>query len=109
VGATFIAAGVALVNKPFARLARRLAQAEGFPTRTATWTGALVGAYSHVLLDSLMHTDIAPLSPFTSSNSLLTLVSLDLLHNSLLGGAGVGSWILFIRSGTNRRSHEMAD
>jgi len=49
--------------------------------------GALLGAYSHVLLDSVMHHDIQPLAPFAAGNALQGLVSLSALH---LGCVGLG-------------------
>jgi len=42
--------------------------------------GAAAGSYSHIVLDSVMHDDITPLSPFSDSNALLGAVSLDTLH-----------------------------
>ena len=42
--------------------------------------GAFTGVYSHIFLDSVMHSDIMPLLPFSSSNGLLGLVSLSELH-----------------------------
>lgn len=39
-------------------------------------TGVLIGGWSHVLLDSLMHSDVEPLAPFAPGNSLLQLVTL---------------------------------
>ncbi len=42
--------------------------------------GALLGAYSHVLLDSVMHADIQPLQPWSAANSLHRIVSLSFLH-----------------------------
>ena len=41
---------------------------------------AFIGAYSHVILDSVMHVDIEPLSPFSPSNELLGIVSVATLH-----------------------------
>src|SRR5690349_309058 len=43
-----------------------------FRERTISWpaalSGAFVGTYSHVLLDSLMHYDMHPLAPFYRGN-----------------------------------------
>ena len=47
---------------------------------TAAWSGALIGAWSHLLLDSLMHEDIKPLSPFTDANPLLGVISVGTLN-----------------------------
>jgi membrane-bound metal-dependent hydrolase YbcI (DUF457 family) len=50
--------------------------------------GAALGAYSHVILDSLMHRDIQPFAPVSVSNFLLGAVSLDALHwGCVLAGA----------------------
>lgn len=51
----------------------------GLPPR-AVWLGAAAGAYSHIVLDSVMHADMAPLAPFSQANALLGRVPLDLLH-----------------------------
>lgn len=50
--------------------------------------GALLGAYSHVLLDSVMHHDIQPLQPFAAGNALQGVVSLATLHGACIA-AGV--------------------
>jgi membrane-bound metal-dependent hydrolase YbcI (DUF457 family) len=49
-------------------------------TRLQVLLGAAAGAYSHVVLDSIMHGDMAPLAPFSQSNTLLAVVSLETLH-----------------------------
>lgn len=53
--------------------------------------GAALGAYSHVILDSVMHGDIKPLAPFTAANVLLGVVSLNVLHIAclVLGALGL--------------------
>ena len=48
--------------------------------KAAAWSGALIGAWSHLLLDSLMHEDIKPLSPFTDANPLLGVISMSNLN-----------------------------
>lgn len=39
--------------------------------------GGLVGAWSHLILDSIMHQDIKPLWPISSNNLFLSLISPD--------------------------------
>lgn len=56
--------------------------------------GAALGAYSHVVLDSVMHADIQPLTPFSSANALLGVIPMSILHIAcvvfgLLGVLGV--------------------
>lgn len=46
----------------------------------------LFGGWSHVFLDSVMHEDIRPLAPFSSGNSMLEIVSLEMLHLLCVGG-----------------------
>lgn len=52
--------------------------------------GAVLGAYSHVILDSIMHQDIRPLLPFSTSNGLLDTVPLGFLHIACLVAGVVG-------------------
>ena len=52
--------------------------------------GAVLGAYSHVVLDCVMHADIQPFAPFSSANPMLGVVSLGVLHIALLVLAGFG-------------------
>lgn len=40
-------------------------------------TGGLIGAWSHLILDSMMHQDIKPLWPFFKNNILLNTYSSD--------------------------------
>jgi membrane-bound metal-dependent hydrolase YbcI (DUF457 family) len=44
------------------------------------WLGAAAGSYSHIVLDSIMHSDILPLAPFSNENILYQLISLKNLH-----------------------------
>jgi membrane-bound metal-dependent hydrolase YbcI (DUF457 family) len=57
----------------------------------AAWSGAIIGAYSHVLLDSIMHSDIHPLAPFSDGNRLLGFMSIDDLNLLciVLGALGI--------------------
>jgi hypothetical protein len=41
---------------------------------------ALTGAYSHVFLDSIMHADLQPLSPWSAENRWLSIVTINWLH-----------------------------
>ena len=59
--------------------------------------GASLGGYSHVLFDSVMHSDIRPLAPFTSSNSMWLVVSLTSLHWFCLGSGILGLIVLGVR------------
>ena len=66
-------------------------------SKTSAWTGALVGAWSHLLLDSFMHFDIKPLSPFTDNNLLLDTISVGWLHAICVGLGLIGFLFLIIK------------
>ena len=59
--------------------------------------GAVVGCYSHIVLDSFMHRDITPLSPFSDANPLLHAVSLSTLHWGTVTAAVFGVCVLAVR------------
>ena len=61
--------------------------------------GAVLGSYSHVVLDGIMHADMRPLAPWSDDNPFLHLVSLDALHLGCVGAAVVGGllWLMFSR------------
>src|SRR3989338_7563981 len=54
---------------------------------------AAIGAWSHVFLDSLMHPDMAPLSPLMHNNFMLDRVSFLFLHLGCLIAAVMGAII----------------
>ncbi|NEV63240.1 DUF4184 family protein [Thiorhodococcus minor] len=66
-------------------------------SQTAAWSGALIGAYSHWLLDAIMHADARPLAPFAASNPFLGLVSTTQLHRFCLWSLGLGVLIMVAR------------
>lgn len=74
--------------------------------RLAAMMGAITGAYSHVLLDSIMHSDIRPFAPFSENNPALLAISIGELHlycvlASLLGSIGLGFWWLVKKERAN--------
>ena len=62
----------------------------------SSFTGAFVGAYSHIILDSLMHFDVKPFEPFFSK-TFVGIISSDLLHILLLGFFVFGSIVFFVK------------
>jgi hypothetical protein len=55
-------------------------------------SGAFVGAYSHILLDSFMHIDVKPLG-----NNLRGIISIDTLHLSCVALFLIGVVIYFLK------------
>jgi hypothetical protein len=86
-GATTIAAMLTVLGKPASqwikamwnRIAAKCCDADLTVSTPTTWvasfTGASVGAYSHILLDSLFHPDIEPLQPWSATNRLRGVVN----------------------------------
>ena len=115
-GATLVGLVCALTGRPVGQFALRTWQAWS-PTSFAglfgrsvkiSWltafVSAFIGTYSHVFLDSIMHQDMMPLSPFTSTNPMLHLVSLSLLHLLCLALGAVGSVVLAFRAARDNPS-----
>lgn len=50
----------------------------------------LVGCWSHVFLDSIMHSDVRPFWPFSSSNELNELIDVGFLHLICTGAGMLG-------------------
>lgn len=108
IGATLIAGLCATFGKRWCELAieiwndeiRGKPEARWFTSerkisKTAAWSGALIGAWSHLLLDSFMHDDIKPLSPFTDANVLYGTISIGWLH-TVCFSLGILGFILLI-------------
>ena len=84
IGSTIAAALIVLAFLPCRWLALKLPAWPLLRWRhlsiAAVVLGSLVGAWSHVLFDSVMHIDITPLAPYSNANPLYQLVSLQALH-----------------------------
>ncbi len=59
--------------------------------------GLILGLYSHLLLDSLMHPDLHPFAPLSPANPLLNLVNPDTLTGLCLLCALIAVVILYRR------------
>lgn len=57
--------------------------------------GAFAGTFSHVALDSIMHGDIRPYAPWSDSNGLLGLISIEALHLWCVAAGlfGIFGWV----------------
>jgi hypothetical protein len=109
IGATLIAILCAIFGKRWCEIAIGIwnEDSNGMPqtkwltseekiSKTSAWIGALVGAWSHLLLDSFMHADIKPLSPFTDTNLLLGTVNIEYLHLACLISGLIGLLIFLL-------------
>ena len=66
---------------------------------------AFLGSFSHVLLDSIMHSDVQPFFPITLNNPFLGIISVGLLHKICLYSGLVGAGLYFVISFHQSRSH----
>ena len=73
----------------------------------AALSGAFLGAYTHVALDSIMHFDMAPLAPISSANPLLRLVPVGWLHVFCIASGLFGAVFWSASSGGARSAHEL--
>lgn len=64
-------------------------------SRVAVVVGAFFGAFSHVLLDSLMHYDIRPFSPLSDANPFFGLMTHDGVYQfcAIAGVLGGVAWL----------------
>jgi len=77
-------------------------------TWKVVFLSAFIGTFSHVFLDSIMHSDVQPFYPLSLNNSLLGIISVSALHKvclySGLIGAGIYYFILFKKKLDNDRN-----
>jgi len=100
VGAVLIAIFSALTGKYLAEFGLkilRISKSEN-PISIVWWVvflSALVGSFSHVFLDSIMHSDVEPFFPVTLDNQFLGLISVPILHKVCLYSGLVGAAIYY--------------
>ncbi|TRY28672.1 metal-dependent hydrolase [Aliiglaciecola sp. M165] len=102
VGASLLAVFSGLTGKYLSELGLKILKMDfSFPINiswSVSFVSAFIGCFSHVLLDSIMHSDVEPFFPFSFHNEFLGLISVSTLHkvclySGLLGAAlfyGVG-------------------
>lgn len=97
IGATLIAPAAAVSGKYLGEFGLRVLHLpQHLPISwPAAFLGAFIGTYSHIVLDSIMHADIRPLSPFSESNILFRMISLGQLHLFCVTAGVVGGAVYF--------------
>ncbi len=101
IGATLIAVISALTGKYLSELGLKILDISkrDNPVEIIWWiafSSAFIGTYSHVILDGIMHSDVAPYYPFTSSNSFLGILSIDALHKVCIYTGIIGAGIYYL-------------
>jgi len=103
-GALVIGAIAGCTGKPISSFALKVLQIPHYPfTWLASFLGAYVGTFSHVLLDAIMHGDMSPWWPIISGNKLLGVISIEALHLSCIIAAVIGAIVCIVRFKTRGR------
>ncbi len=98
IGATFIAIVSALSGKYLGEIGLRIFRMSEYNPigwRVAI-ASAFIGGYSHVFIDSIMHSDITPLSPFSDKSIFYGVVNIDTLHILCIVSAAVGGVVFYM-------------
>lgn len=100
IGATLLAVFSALSGKYLSEIGLKLLgiSKEGNPVKIRWWISflsAFIGTYSHVALDSIMHSDVEPYYPLPKENGLLALINVHQLHQLCIYSAMVGAIIYY--------------
>ncbi len=64
-------------------------------TWVVAFVSAFIGTYSHVILDSIMHTDMQPYFPVSLENHLLGLITVSHLYLTCIYSALTGALLYF--------------
>ena len=62
---------------------------------SVAFASALIGSFSHVFLDSIMHSDVQPFYPFVLDNHLHRAISVPMLHKLCMYSGLVGAVIFY--------------
>jgi hypothetical protein len=99
VGGFGIAAVAAVVGRPVSTLVlRRLGARDASIGWTVAGVSALIGTWSHVVLDGFIHRDMQPLWPFSADNPLLGLVYVVTLYQACLVCGVIGAGMIALRA-----------
>lgn len=109
VGAVLIALVSALTGKYLSEIGLRMLRIKGSDGGRIAWSiaiiSAFIGSFSHVFLDSIMHSDVQPFYPAELSNPFLRLVSIDALHKICLYSGLVGAAVYYGIQWRDRQNH----
>ena len=97
-GAFLIGTLAGVIGKPISAAVLRWLSVPHYPvTWAASFLGAYIGTFSHILLDAFMHSDMSPLWPVAGGNPLLGQISLGHLHVACMVAGLLGAAIVAIR------------
>lgn len=91
-GATLIGLFCALTGKPLGELGLRiLREPQHLPIGwRISAVSAFIGTYSHIAIDSIMHSDVFPLAPLSNATPWHGIISIEALHVVCVAAAVLG-------------------
>lgn len=99
VGATLLALFSAATGKYLSQFGLWVLRLEKSIHNNIKWRvvllSAFIGTFSHVLLDSIMHSDVQPFYPIALSNPFLGFLSISALHKFCLYSGLVGAAVYY--------------
>ncbi len=100
VGAILLAVFSALTGKYLSEIGLKiLGLTQNRPITILWWVSflsAFIGSFSHVFLDSIMHSDVEPFYPFTLVNHFVGLVTISTLHKICMYSGLIGAVIYYV-------------
>lgn len=109
VGATLLAIFSALTGKflsEFGLLVLGISKKIN-PIKIAWWVvfvSAFIGTFSHVLLDSIMHSDVEPFFPISLQNAFVGLLTYEQIHKLCLYSGLIGGSIFYFVQFINKKT-----
>ncbi len=108
VGASLIAIFSAISGKYLSEFGLKLLEVPVPNSGKIFWwvsfLSAFIGSFSHVLLDSIMHSDVEPFYPFNKLNSLYHYISVMALHKFCLYSGLLGAGVYYLVSALKKNS-----
>ena len=83
------------INRDFTEYQKKLFDVPKKLTTTVCITSAIIGTYSHILLDSIMHADVEPFYPVYTHNNLHLIISIIELYKLCIYTGFIGLLIFF--------------
>ena len=68
-----------------------------------SFASAFIGTYSHIIIDSIMHSDVFPLSPFSAASPLHGIINIKALHVWCMVSAVIGGLAYFVVARIKRK------
>jgi len=97
-GATLLGLLCGLTGKHLGELGLRIIRRPQYLPITwrVSFISAFIGTYSHIVIDSIMHVDVFPLSPISTASPIHGIVSIESLTTWCLASAVVGGLVYFV-------------